>query len=546
MNGVDVAIIKSSNETRACEAASTERMKTQSKPVIIVHIEALEADTRLVEQALVDAGLTPDCQRVTSEEGLRQVLASGVCEIVLCSDQVPGLSWQMALDHVHAWDHDLPFIVLSSTTDEELAVEAMRRGARDFLRRGSLARLAPVIERELREARARRERLVLEEHLFRIAKDESIGRLAGGVAHDFNNLLTAILGYADLARRRSGADAILDGHLRRILDAAKRGAGLTQQLLAFARKQVVRPEPFDLRETLRRIGDLLPVLIGENNELQITMPPDELVVQGDPGQIEQVVMNLAVNARDAMQLGGRLTLKAERWSPDPFGAAPPHLESGEYALITIQDTGTGMDERVKARIFEPFFTTKEPGNGTGLGLSMAWGIVHQAKGTIQVDSVLGQGSTFRIFLPLAIRGQTSRVRRPVSGRLDAGGGETILLVEDEGAIRELETDLLHTLGYRVLIACNGEEALALADAGQEFAAVVTDLVMPRLGGEALVARLRLKRPLLRVLLTSGYPENIAVRDGGLEANTSFLQKPFSPAELARAVRQLLQAPGESG
>jgi two-component system cell cycle sensor histidine kinase/response regulator CckA len=266
----------------------------------------------------------------------------------------------------------------------------------------------------------------------------------------------------------------------------------------------------------------------------------------DPGQLEQVVVNLAVNARDAMPGGGRLTIIAERWSAEPFPNGSPVQEPVDHAMITVRDTGQGMDAAVQARIFEPFFTTKAPGKGTGLGLSMAWGIIHQAKGCIQVESQPGAGTTIRIYLPLATQGQTSRVRRPISGRVTSGSGETILLVEDEGAIRELETDLLQALGYRVLTASNGEEALTVAGAGQPFVAVVTDLVMPRLGGEALVARLRQSRPRLRALLTSGYPENIAMREGGLEDHTSFLQKPFAPAELARALRQLLDAPGERG
>jgi two-component system cell cycle sensor histidine kinase/response regulator CckA len=383
--------------------------------------------------------------------------------------------------------------------------------------------------------------LLLEEQLRQAQKMEAIGQLAGGVAHDFNNLLTVIKGYSEFIRATSTPADEHRQDAEEIGHAADRAALLTQQLLAFSRKQVLRPEVLEINRVVDDASRMLGRLLGEDVALDLRLAPDAGAVRADAGQLQQVLLNLAVNARDAMPLGGRLTIAtenvvAEREAP----AQPAPLSAGRFVRLTVGDTGTGMPPEVLAHAFEPFFTTKEMGKGTGLGLSTVYGIVTQSHGRLRVDSVPGKGTTFEIFFPQA--GEAAAAPMPAATKPGARGSETVLLVEDDAMVRRLAEATLERAGYRVLTAPSGGDALRLA-AGRDGAIdlVITDVVMPGMPGPELAQRLEASQPGLRVLYMSGYADDTMARHGVNEEHVSFLAKPFTPDELARRVREVLDA-----
>jgi PAS domain S-box-containing protein len=384
------------------------------------------------------------------------------------------------------------------------------------------------------------ERKRLEERYLQAQKLEAVGRLAGGVAHDFNNLLTAITGFAEFVLGSLPPDAPLRGPVQEILRASERGASLTRQLLTFGRRQRRNARVLDLNAVITGAEQLLRRLLREDIELATRLQPGLGRVHADPGQLEQVLLNLAVNARDAMPRGGRLTLATTNlW----VGPDDPEVPPGPYVLLKVTDTGVGMDAATRARAFEPFFTTKEIGKGTGLGLATVHGIVQQSGGHIEVDSEPGQGTTFKVYLP--------RVDEPArAGPSHDGvgvpprGSETVLLVEDDDGVRALSRHVLQASGYRVLEASAGSEALhRFRRSASSIDLLVTDVVMPGLGGTQLAERLRALQPGLKVLYLSGYADDAVVRHGILQAQVNFLQKPFTPAALARKVREVLDQPG---
>lgn len=380
-----------------------------------------------------------------------------------------------------------------------------------------------------------------EAQLVHQQKLEAIGRLAGGVAHDFNNLLTGILGHVSLALREAPSEGRVFDSLNEIRNAARRAGDLTRQLLAFSRKQVIEPRPVDLSQLIGNLHKLLSRIIGEDVRLEIDLHPSLPAVRVDPGQIEQVIVNLAVNARDAMPQGGSLRITTSLAAvAHERQAQPPVARPGEYVRLTVSDTGVGMDEQTRDRIFEPFFTTKQ--GGTGLGLSMVYGIVQQHDGFIDVISEPGRGSSFLVYLPV-MRGEVEPKTQPVSSSNLPVGTETILLVEDEPIVREVSRLLLTQLGYRVLVASDGAQALALSDAETgPIDLLITDIVMPGMDGRELAATLTRRRPSLRVLFTSGYTEDVIVRRGVLEQGVDFLAKPFARELLAARVREILDRP----
>ena len=371
-------------------------------------------------------------------------------------------------------------------------------------------------------------------------KMDAVGRLAGGVAHDFNNLLTVILGRTDILLHPLKPEDPMRRGIELIQRTAGRAADLTRQLLAFSRKQVLEPVVLDLAAVTTDMKDMLGRLIGEDIALLTTPTPGLGRVKADRGQIEQVIMNLAVNARDAMPQGGRLIVETANIDLDDeyvrrhVGARP-----GPHVMLAVSDTGTGIPHEIQSQIFEPFFTTKEQGKGTGLGLATVYGIVKQSGGYIEVDSEPGQGTTFRVYLPRLDAGPApvDRSARPAAA---AGGTETILLVEDEEGVRELARDILRASGYTVLEARNGPEALLLCERHQgPLEMLLTDVVMPRMSGRELAERLAPLRPDLSVLYMSGYTDDAVIRHGVLGAGTAFLQKPFTPAALVLRVRETL-------
>jgi signal transduction histidine kinase/ActR/RegA family two-component response regulator len=399
-----------------------------------------------------------------------------------------------------------------------------------------------VIEDIEPQRRARADESELRSQLEQVLKMETVGRLAGGIAHDFNNLLTAILGYAEAMDAKLPDDADLRSSLREIRKAGERAAVLTRQLLAFSRKQVLQPRILDLNAVVTEMQKLLRRLIGEDVALATRLDPALGNVKADPGQIEQVLMNLAVNARDAMPEGGTLTLETANAVLDgAFAASHPGARPGTYTVLSVTDTGTGMSEDVRSHAFEPFFTTKDAGKGTGLGLATAYGIVKQSDGYITVESEPGRGTTFRIYFPRAegAAAASASGRHPV---VAPRGAETILLVEDESSVRRLARKILESQGYNVLDAGSGEKALEIAHAHDgEIHLVATDVIMPGMNGRVLWDHVRPLRPEARVLFMSGYTDDAIARHGVLESDTAFLQKPFTSQELAAKVREVLDA-----
>jgi two-component system, cell cycle sensor histidine kinase and response regulator CckA len=385
------------------------------------------------------------------------------------------------------------------------------------------------------------ERKHLEEQFRQSQKMEAVGRLSGGVAHDFNNLLGVIIGYAEFLQESIEPDNPIRGSADEILKAGKRAASLTRQLLAFSRQQVLDPKVIDLNSAVADMEKLLRRLIGEDIELATKLPPDLGRVKADQGQLEQVILNLAVNARDAMPQGGKLIITTENFAMDEaFVRRYPYpVQPGPYVCLTVTDTGIGMDAETKARAFEPFFTTKEKGKGTGLGLSTVYGVVKQSGGYIDIESTVNVGTTFKIYLPRV--DEAIHAPGPVS---DANGSlsgkETILLVEDEGSLRTLTRTSLELLGYKVLEAKDGIEALDVSDHYEHGVdLLLTDMVMPGMGGRALAEELSRRRPETKLIYMSGYTGQSVGEKGPIGPGSDFLMKPFTRETLARKVRDVL-------
>jgi CheY-like chemotaxis protein len=381
-----------------------------------------------------------------------------------------------------------------------------------------------------------------EEQFRQAQKMEAVGRLASGIAHDFNNLLTVITASAQLLLEALDGGNAARPLLEEIVGSADRAAALTRQLLAFSRKQVLRAEVLDLNDLIRNMDKMLRRVIGEDVVLGSVQAGAPCLVKADRAQLEQVLLNLAVNARDAMPDGGRLTIEtAEVDLDETYSRLYPEVRPGRYVLLAVTDTGSGMDEAVKARAFEPFFTTKEVGKGTGLGLAMVYGTVKQSGGHIAVYSERGKGSTFKVYLPVSAPEQTVL---PTGGSVAAvpDGTGTVLLVEDEDRVRSITSRILKGKGYTVLEARGGGEALdLLGRTDGEVNLVVTDVIMPEMNGPELVQRLQARRPDLKVLFLSGYTDGAVFRHGLLDQGTAFLQKPFTPGALTRKVHEVLCA-----
>ncbi len=378
------------------------------------------------------------------------------------------------------------------------------------------------------------------EQLRQSQKMEAVGQLAGGIAHDFNNLLTAITGYSELSLRRLQAEDPLHRNIKEIKKAGERAASLTRQLLAFSRKQVLQPKVLALNSIISDVEKMLRRLIGEDIELRTVLEPQLGSVKADPGQIEQVLLNLAVNARDAMPQGGKLTIEtANVYLDGEYAAQHIAVKPGHYVMLAVSDTGCGMDEKTQARIFEPFFTTKEAGKGTGLGLSTVYGIVKQSGGNIWVYSEVGRGTTFKVYLPRVDEGAQEHMRSAEPEDAVQGTG-VILLAEDEHMVRKLAREVLEMCGYKVLEAANGGAALLICERHQEsIDLLITDVIMPEMGGRELATRLSQLRPEMKVLYMSGYTDNAIVHQGVLDEGANFIQKPFSPQTLASKVREVL-------
>jgi PAS domain S-box-containing protein len=399
-----------------------------------------------------------------------------------------------------------------------------------------------IIEDITERKRLDKEKADLQSQLLHAQKMESVGRLAGGIAHDFNNMLHVITGFADLLVRKLPGDSQLSSYVNEIQRAAGRAQDVTRQLLAFSRRQMISPVPSDLNSLVARMSGGLSRLIGEDVELRVEGAEGLWGVSVDPTQIDQILLNLAVNARDAMPDGGKMTIETTNVRLDEtYCRRHATAKPGDYVLLAVSDNGIGMNKETLSRIFEPFFTTKEKGKGTGLGLATVHGIVEQNGGFVNVYSEPGQGTTFRIYLPRTLdEGAAAAEAAERPG--DMGGG-TVLVVEDEESVRRLTAAVVESLGYTVLVAASGGEAIKLFERDEpRIDVVLTDVVMPGMSGRELRDRLERLRPGIRVLFTSGYTGNVIAHHGMLDRGVHFIAKPFGAADLARALRGVLARP----
>jgi signal transduction histidine kinase len=514
------------------------------QPLKVLVVEDNPDDAKMVLHELTRSGLETISQRVDTEAAFLAGLDGGL-DLILCDYTMPEFSGLRALELLKKRGLEIPLIIVSGTIGEEIAVEAMRLGAADYLFKDRLARLGPSVHQALEQVRLRKERRKLEAELIEAQKMEVIGQLASGVAHDFNNLLSVIMGYSDLMMVKLEADSPLQKDAQTIRHAADRAAGLTRQLLIFSRKQTVQPVVLDLNEVVGDMKKMLGRLIDENVELIFALGPQIGRLKADSGYVGQVLMNLVVNARDAMPNGGKITVETGNATLDQdYARAHPDAAPGEYVMLSVSDTGTGMTDEVKAHMFKAFFTTKPKGKGTGLGLATCQTIVQQSGGHIAVSSQVGQGATFRVYFPQvqeAIKlSDTSFIRKQPLPR----GTETLLVVEDEPAVRHLACDVLRAKGYEVLSATNGKDGLHVArqHKGAAIRLVITDVIMPQMGGRVMAEWLKSSFPGIKILYTSGYTDDAVTHHGVLDQGVAFLPKPYTPATLTRAVRELLDAP----
>jgi signal transduction histidine kinase/CheY-like chemotaxis protein len=429
-------------------------------------------------------------------------------------------------------------------------LSARRKRAEAELHRAHEELEGQVLQRTAELASANRamrsemsDRRSLEAQLMQAQKMEAIGILAGGVAHDFNNLLTVINGYSDFLLDDLAQDDPKRSDLEQIRRAGGNAASLTAQLLAFSRKQILQPKIINLNDVIAEMGIILRRLIGEDIDLATVPQPDLGLVQADPGQMQQIIMNLAVNARDAMAQGGKLTIEtANVHLDDNYVRRHVEVPAGPYVMLAISDSGVGMDAETQARIFEPFFTTKGPGRGTGLGLSTVYGIVKQSDGFVWVYSEPGMGATFKIYLPL-MEGEADKLRSSGSEDRMLKGTETVLVAEDDPLVLTLVARILRERDYDVIEASNTHEALlAIQDPARQVQLAIIDIVIPEIGGKALASRIEATRPDTKVLFVSGYTNKAIVHQGVLDSEVAFLQKPFSADGLARKVREVLDVP----
>jgi two-component system, cell cycle sensor histidine kinase and response regulator CckA len=518
-------------------------------PLRLLHLEDDPVDADLITTTLMEGNIPCRSQRVDTRQAFVGALKEGRIDLILADYSIPGFDGMTALTLARRHCPDVPFLFVSATIGEELAIDAMHQGATDYVLKQRLGRLVPSVQRALRELDDRAERKRAEEALRQSEKQfrqsqkmEAVGRLAGGIAHDFNNLLTVIMGYSQVLLTELGPQHILRGKIEETLKAGERAAMLIRQLLTFSSKQSLDPKILSLNTAVTSLESLLRRLIGEDIQFVSKLDPANGRLRADQAQLEQVLVNLVVNARDAMPRGGTLTIETAQVElvRSPVYHLTP-LPPGPYVRLAVSDTGCGMDRKTQSHIFEPFFTTKGEGKGSGLGLSTVYGIVTQCGGAIDVSSRVGHGTRFDLYFPNVESDiLTTAPTQPLG--LPQRGTETILLVEDESSVRTLVRDELLKLGYRILEAKNGIEACLLAtqQAGS-FQLLLTDVVMPGMTGRELAQHLSVINPDLRTLFISGYMDDVGIMAGQEEGTSSFLQKPFTPEILARAVRNLLDS-----
>ncbi|MGV7031580.1 response regulator [Methylobacterium symbioticum] len=546
-----------------------------SAPIRILLIEDSDLDAELIAAALEGAGLGCRIDRVMTREAFAAAVAEPCHDLILADYVLPTFDGLAALDHARAHCPDIPFVFVSGTLGEDVAVEALKTGATDYVVKQRLDRLPRTVLRALAEAQARSERRAaaealrslneslearvaartaelaaanaelrreiiererIEEALRQAQRLEAVGQLTSGVAHDFNNLLTVIAGNLEFLGR-----AVLDERSRRRIDtmraAADRGARLTAQLLAFSRRQRLEPVPVRLNDTVATMRDLLQSSIGGAVEIAMVLEPGLWPALADPTQIELIILNLAINARDAMAVGGRLTIETANATLDEPDRpeAPP---AGEHVMIALSDTGSGISPEVLVHVFEPFFTTKEVGKGSGLGLAQVYGFAKQSGGGVRIETRLGEGTTVRVFLPRAAAEpeiaaeDAEREARPPRPQ---GERPVVLVVDDDDAVREITVTRLSEAGYLIQEAGSGPAALRALAADPAISLVVLDFAMPGMNGAEAACEIRRRRPGLPVIFATGYADRTALMQVESVCEDRIVQKPFRGAELERKV-----------
>jgi two-component system cell cycle sensor histidine kinase/response regulator CckA len=509
------------------------------KPIQLLCLEDNTCDRELLEVALTSAGLVCEYRHVMSRQEFEAALQQQPFDLIISDFSLPGYDGLTALAAAQKLQADTPYIFLSGTIGEDRAIESLKGGATDYVLKDRRERLVSAVQRALRERQERIERRKLEEQLRQSQKMDAIGQLAGGVAHDFNNILTVIQGNAELALKSDQQlNQLTRDFLIQITKASERAAKLTRQLLAFGRKSSVQLESLKLEEVIGNLTKMLDRIVGEDIRLECHCS-GQSYIRGDAGMMEQVLLNLVVNARDAMPQGGRVTITAQSVTiGEKTTQAHAEARSGEFVCLSVRDNGTGIAPENLSRIFEPFFTTKEVGKGTGLGLATVYGIVKQHQGWINVQSQLGEGTVFEIFLP-AVQGARNGATVSDTEAMVRGGTERILLVEDDEAVRSMTRQTLESFGYQVMEAVSGLEALQIRS---EYDLLLTDMVMPGgVTGRELAERLRTQIPGLKVIFSSGYSSNVTGTDTNFfqRPGTYFLQKPYHVDALIYTVRKCL-------
>jgi len=512
-------------------------------PLRILYLEDDPNNAALIQSMLEAANVGCKTTCVQNHADFRNQIGRGGYDLVLSDYSQPTFDGQCAVTIVRAQWPDLPIILVSGTMGEEFAIESLKNGATDYVLKTCLQSLVPAVERAMQEVAERTERRRLEARFIEAQKMEVIGQHSAGVAHDFNNILSVIMGYSDLLLMKLPIADPLRNYAEEILRASKHGAAITLQLLVFCRKQTVQPLVMDLNVVLHDLEKMLERLIHDNVSLVLSPGTHTGNILADRGYIGQVLMNMAANARDAMPDGGSLTIATSKVTLDEHSTRVyPGSFPGDYIMLSVSDTGTGMSEEVKGRIFEAFFTTKLVGKGTGLGLANCNTIIQQFGGFISVTSELGKGTKFQILFP-CVEQPLDLAAPSAPGGLLPRGTETLMVVEDDPAERQLTVEVLQSQGYNVLPAFNGQDGLNIARAhqGPPIQLVVTDVMMPLIGGRVMAECLKVTYPEIKVLFTSGYTDDTISHHGVLEADMDFLPKPYTPANLTRKVREILDA-----
>ena len=507
-------------------------------PLRVLFIEDSPDDAELQVRLLRKAGYAVEYEQVDQPDALKPLLKRP-WDLIISDYSMPHFRGTDALRLIRQLGLETPFIFVSGTIGEETAVDVLKMGAQDCLMKTNLNRLIPAVQREMREAEERKLRRRLELQVHQLQRFEAVGRLAGGVAHDFNNVIAAIIGWSEIGSSEAARDSLLQDRFHKIRRQAERAATLTRQLVAFARPQLLQLRDMNLNELVREKIALLKNAIGERNSIELNLAEDLQVIWADPSQIEQVIMNLCLNARDAMPNGGKLTITTENtYANKEQQRIHEYARPGRYVHLRVRDTGVGMDQVTLDHIFEPFFTTKEDGKRTGLGLAIVYGIVKQHKGFIEVDSTKDSGTTFRVYLPAA-EGRAPAARQMTEVHLQRGT-ETILIAEDDEDVRETTRQILEHLGYKIFAARNGLEALELfREAQSSVDLVVLDVIMPVLNGPEAAASISAIRPNVPFIFVTGYAAVPNLRILHSIEKAAILKKPFDMVQLVNKLREVL-------